>query len=116
MYDLFSFPRILGDTPEKQVAEVVDYLIQFKETLEFALTNIGTENLSHDLVAKINKLGAGDSSTSSEETLSQLSRGTLTIYDVVNSDLFASMLESKVLKVDFSVNFETGELEYKIKE
>ena len=115
MYDLLPFPRILGKTPEKRESELMDYLIQFKETLEFALTNIGMENLSPDLADKINKLGQGDSKVS-EETLSQISKGTFTIYDVVNSDLFSSMLESKILKADFSVNFETGCLEYKIKE
>ena len=59
MLDLLPFPRLTGDTPEKQISELVNYLVQFKETLEFALMNISTENLSPELVNKLNELGAG---------------------------------------------------------
>ena len=39
MVDMLPFPRIVGNTPEEQVSELYNYLIQFKETLEFALKN-----------------------------------------------------------------------------
>lgn len=56
MYDLLPFPRLPDGTPEEQIKELYSYLIQFKETLEFALTNINQENLSPEFLAKIEKL------------------------------------------------------------
>ena len=58
MVDMFPFPRITGDTPNQKIAELISYLVQFKETLEFALMNISFENLSPDLISKLNELGA----------------------------------------------------------
>ena len=58
MVDMFPFPRVTGNTPDEKISELLSYLIQFKEALEFALMNISTENLSPDLVNKLNELGA----------------------------------------------------------
>ena len=33
MVDIFNFPKVnSNDKPEKQIADIIDYLIQFKET------------------------------------------------------------------------------------
>lgn len=95
MVDMFPFPRITGETPEKQIAELISYLIQFKETLEFALGNISMENLSPDLVNKINNLGANieQSNLSREDELVQIANHTS----------------------QFTVNFDTGNLDYETK-
>ena len=114
MVDLFPFPRITGDTPEKQISELCHYLIQFKETLEFALMNISTENLSADLVEKLKDLGA-DIETNSrhrEEELAQVNTQSLTVSDVCNSDVFKASVDSQIAELKFSVNFNTGYLEY----
>lgn len=76
MIDLLPFPRITGDTPEKQVSELVHYLVQFKETLEFALMNISIDNLSPDLVKKLNELEANikQSNEEKESELAQISK------------------------------------------
>lgn len=58
MVDMLPFPRTSGNTPEKQIEEIISYLVQFKETLEFALMNISEENLSPELRKKLNDLGA----------------------------------------------------------
>ena len=119
MIDILSFPRIMGDTPEKQIRELTDYLVQFKETLEFALMNISTENLSPDLVTKLNELGANieESRSERESELAQISReSSLTISDVINSETFTQALENKVSGIKFNVNFETGHLEYAMSE
>ena len=58
MYDMLPFPNLSGGTAEEQVAQINNYLIQFKETLEFVLANISIDNLSQDLVDKLNTLGA----------------------------------------------------------
>ncbi len=113
---MLPFPRIVGNTPEEQVSELYNYLIQFKETLEFALTNISADNLSPDLIKTLNKLGADieQSHADREEELTQISKNTLTISDVCESTTFKEAVEDEVSKnvQTFSVNFETGHLEY----
>lgn len=121
MVDILPFPRITEQTPEKQVAELINYLIQFKETLEFALMNISAENLSPDLINRLNELGADiqRSNEAREEELAQLTVGsTLTISDVVSSNSFKEAVKSEVKKhtLSFNVNMETGHLEYAVSE
>jgi hypothetical protein len=115
MLDMLPFPRIMGDTPDKQIVELVTYLVQFKETLEFALRNISTENLSPELVNKLNELGAGieKSNENREDEIAQVSSKTLTVSDVCNSEIFKLAVEDKFKGyITFNVNFETGHLEY----
>ena len=121
MVDMLPFPRFTGGTPEEQMAELINYLIQFKETLEFALTNISTENLSPDLLNKLNELGADieKSNEARENEITQISVNTLTIPDVCESDIFKMAIKNEVennivegITIKFSVNFDTGQLEY----
>ena len=120
MVDMLPFPRISGDTPEKQISELTSYLIQFKETLEFALMNISTENLSADLINKLNDLGANiqASNESREEELAQISVNTLTISDVCESNAFKEAIKKEVSGniISLNINFETGHLEYTMSE
>ena len=119
MVDMFPFPRITGGTPKEQIGELLNYLIQFKEILEFTLVNISTENLSPDLVNKLNELGANikQNRVDREEELTQISNNALTISDVCNSDLFKGAVKYEASKyVSFNVNFETGHLEYAMSE
>lgn len=114
MFDIFPFPNIVGDTPEEQIANITNYLIQFKETLEFMLTNISSDNLSKDLVDKLNSLGADivKNNQEKDDQLSQVVNQAVTVSDVINSPTFKLALENIV----FSVNFATGELEYNYEE
>lgn len=116
MYDMLPFPNTLGKTPEEQVAEINNYLIQFKESLEFILSNITEENLSQELIEKLNSLGADVEKTSeeTEDQLSQIAGKSLTVSDVVNSVAFSSAVESEINNIKFSVNFTTGNLEYEL--
>ena len=113
---MFPFPTVTdGKTEKQQIAELVSYLIQFKETLEFALTNISTENLSSALVNKLNELGTNIEKNKEEraEEVAQISNKTLTVSDVCNSDLLKSAIQTEVREnVKFNVNFNTGCLEY----
>ena len=106
-------PHITATRPEEQVAQVKDYLFQLKEELEFILTNISVDNLSQDLVEKLNSLGADieKNNEEKEEQLQKINNNSVTVYDVLNSSAFNSVLESKI--PSFSVNFATGYLEYK---
>lgn len=114
MVDILPFPRIMGNTPEKQIAELINYLVQVKETLEFTLMNISTDNLSADLVERLNSLGADIkmSNKNREEEIAQVSVKTLTVSDVCNSDVFKSSVKNEISSITFSVNFNTGHLEY----
>lgn len=112
---MLPFPKISGDTSEKQIMELVNYLVQFKETLEFALTNISTENLSPELVNQLNELGANieQSNKTREEEIAQVSAfSSITVSDVCNSQLFKNEIDNRIMGLTFTVNFETGNLEY----
>lgn len=76
MVDLFPFPKLNGTTPEAQIAELVRYLTEFKELLEFELRNISMENLSSELRDKINGLGVNIEQTNEnrEEELAQITK------------------------------------------
>ena len=114
MVDILPFLRITESTPEKQITEIVNYLIQFKETLEFALMNISSENLSPDLVNKLNELGADieRSNKDRENEITQISTNSLTIPDVCESEIFKLAVEKEISCITFNVNFDTGYLEY----
>ena len=120
MFDIFNFPNInKSDKPEKQIEDIVNYLIQFKETLEFELANISLENLSPELTNKLDSLSSAiDHGVDGiKEEFSQRSTGNLTVSDVCNSELFKSYVKTSVegeisKQLTFTVNFETGHLEY----
>lgn len=100
MYDILPFPNINASNIEEQVAQINNYLIQFKETLEFLLTNISTENLSQELIKKLNTLGANieKSNEVRDDQIQQMSNKTLTVSDVINSNAFNLALEDAVPK------------------
>ena len=94
MFDILPFPNITATTTEEQVVQINNYLIQFKETLEFILTNISTDNLSPELQKQIASLGEGIKIVE-EEREDQLQQ-----------------VASRVPKLSLSINFDTGNLEY----
>ena len=119
MMDMFPFPSVKGKTSEEQISELLNYLVQFKETLEFALMNISVENLSPDLVNRLNDLGANIQSNSAEREseLAQITqKQTLSVFDVLNSDAFKLSVQNEIQGINFSVNFDTGHLEYGVSE
>jgi hypothetical protein len=90
--------------------------VQFKETLEFALTNISTDNLSGDLISQLNTLGADIKSSNEErdDQLQQVASKSITVSDVLNSASYKASLQAVEDKIPskFTINFETGNLEY----
>ena len=114
MYDVLPFPDMPGKNTEEAVKQLYNYLIRFKETLEFILSNISIDNLSQDLVDRLNELGADieKSQNNREDELQQISQKTLTVSDVINSDIFDAAVNGKINGLQFSVNYDTGNLEY----
>lgn len=108
MVDIFPFPNVTSSEPEKQIGDIVNYLIQFKETLEFALMNISEDNLSQNLVDKLNSLGADieRSNEYREDETTQITQKMMTLSDV------NSAIDRTISNIKFTVNFETGNLEY----
>lgn len=107
MQDMLPFPNLMGNTADEKLAQLNNYLIQFKETLEFILANISVENLSQDLVNKLNTLGANIEKSNEErnDQIGQVSKNTLTISDVMNSASFKSELD-KVTPKEYLVSAE----------
>jgi hypothetical protein len=95
MYDMLPFPNITATDTKEQVAQINNYLIQFKETLEFILTNISADNLSADLIAKLNSLGSDIQKENVErgEEMQQVSGRIITASDVVNSAVYQMDME-----------------------
>lgn len=96
MQDLFEYPTLTSTQPEEQVKELVNYLVQFKETLEFALGNISADNLSTDLISKLNTLGADIKKSSEvvEEQIQQIVKQGLTVSDVLNSEEYKASIKA----------------------
>lgn len=142
MYDMLPFPHIEASSLEEQSAQINNYLVQFKETLEFILMNISTDNLSQDLVNKINSLGADIEKgyEAREEEIQQVTGKMITVSDVLNSPAYQADMEAREAEIQknlvssqefkdsvaenvptaseileslkLTVNFETGHLEY----
>lgn len=106
MMDVLPFPRITGATTDQKINELINYMVQFKETLEFALMNISAENLSPDLIRKLEELGAdiAQSVETREDEIMQMSSKAITLLDVQN----------QIAGITFSVDFDTGYLKYKV--
>lgn len=123
MYDIFPFPSITGATAEEKIGQLCNYLIQLKEELEFQLTSISVENLDHELIQKLNDMGANieKNNQDREDQMQQVATKSITVSDVINSAMFEAEVQSikdEVLNdiqssVSFTVNFTTGNLEYK---
>lgn len=101
MYDMLPFPNITATNAEEQVAQINNYLIQFKETLEFILTNISVDNLSQDLIDRLNALGSDieKSHKEREEEIQQVSGKMLTVSDVINSSTYKADQEAREAEV-----------------
>lgn len=56
MLDMLPFLMTTSPTTEGQVKEIIDYLAQFKEQLEFVLSNISERNLSASLKQKLKEM------------------------------------------------------------
>jgi hypothetical protein len=118
MYDILPFPNVVSQNPEEQINQILNYLIQLKESLEFILTDISIDNLSLELINRLNDLGANIDKGEEErnEQMQEIANKSLSVLDVINSSAFKLALDSKVKEdvanITFSVNFNTGNLEY----
>lgn len=98
--DLFPFLRLMGDTPEKQIGEIVEYLMQFKEMVEFALGNISTDNLSPEFATKLSEIegSVNQINKNREEDYAQIISKILKTSDIFNSEAFKSAVAEECKK------------------
>jgi hypothetical protein len=104
MFDILPFPNITAKDPEERTSQIIDYLLQFKEDLEFILTNLTSENLSPDLRAKITSVRSADDVFTSEqsEQISQMKGGGVSVSDVLNSAAFKAYADGVTKYADQS--------------
>lgn len=100
MRDLLPFPMLRATTPERQIEELVTYLVQLKEELEFILSNISEDNLSEALRKRLEGLGVsiGASDTCREDELVQVTSRLISVRDVVSSDVFKAAVKDIINK------------------
>ena len=100
MRDLLPFPMLRATTPERQIEELVVYLVQLKEELEFILSNISEDNLSEALRKKLGGLGVSieASDTRREDELLQVTSRLISVRDVVSSDVFKAAVKDIINK------------------
>lgn len=100
MRDLLPFPLLRGKLPETQIEELVTYLVQLKEELEFILSNISEDNLSEGLKKRLNGLGEsiGTNTTKSEDELLQVTSKILSARDIVGTDVFKEAVRDIINK------------------
>lgn len=125
-FDTLPFPNITAKDAEERSKQTVDYLIQFKEELEFILNSIARGEYS-SLSTKL---------TQATETQNiSPSNNDLTVAEVINSAAFKGAINSVkedipaevekevdeklpglvdegLQNLKFTVNFESGNLEY----
>lgn len=86
-----------GETSEEKVAEIENYLYMLREALEMELSNIDTDNLSDDLIRRLEGLGVDISlqEKKTQDYIQQISQRTLSVRDVVESKMFADKLQEE---------------------
>ena len=96
MRDLLPFPMLRSTTPEAQIEELVIYLVQLKEELEFILSNISEDNLSEALRKRFEGLGVsiGASNKNRKDELLQVTSRLISVRDVVGSDVFKEAVKN----------------------
>lgn len=114
MENLLPFPHFIAGDTANRLKQMEDYLYQFRESLELALTDIGPANFSAAFRTELSALGLQmkDMETNAEERqqrVEQVSNGQITVSDVLNSEAYkASIRAVKSKGGDGYVKFPDG--------
>ena len=115
MFDTLPFPNMTAKDAEERSKQTIDYLLQLREELVFILDSIVSGDYG--------KVTTQPEVANAMEEISKASDVGLTVAEVVNSAAFKGALNGvkesipaevgKVLgNLEFTVNFDTGYLEY----
>ncbi len=105
MFDILPFPNITATDAKERTTQIVEYLFQFREELEFLLTNITTENLSPELRSRIASYKTTDEvfTDAQNEQLKQMAgHGGASVSDVMNSSAFLGYASDTTKYIDQS--------------
>lgn len=83
MFDVLPFPNITAKDTGEKISQIVDFLFQFREELEFMLTGI--------VSGEYGKLTAQPAQTM-ETTVATTGEGQITIAEVINSAAFKAAI------------------------
>lgn len=83
MFDVLPFPNITGKSAEEKVTQMADYLIQFKEELEFVLSGIVSGDYGRLTTQPTAVMESVSRSNAEQE---------LTVAEVINSAAFRAAL------------------------
>ena len=84
MTDFLQFPIITANEPEKQIAQINNYLIQLKESLEFAFMGLSSENQS---VANSLAKSLANANETREDQIQQVSSKVTSNADNISSSI-----------------------------
>lgn len=115
MFDTLPFPNMTAKDAEERSKQTIDYLLQLREELVFILDSIVT--------GEYGKVTTQTEKAEIMESLSNVADSGLTVAEVINSAAFKGSLNAvkesipqevkkAVSNVKFTVNFDTGNLEY----
>lgn len=115
MFDTLPFPNMTAKDAEERSKQTIDYLLQLREELVFILDSIVSGDFS--------KVTTQTEAVKALEEISNASGNELTVAEVINSAAFKASLNGVketipteinkgLAKIKFTVNFDTGNLEY----
>lgn len=104
MFNELPFPHITATDAKEQIKQMNDYLVYFKESLEFILMNISADNFSPELLDRLDALGVDIRTTNAnkEEETQQITNRFITVDDVLSSQKYQddkNALETKIKEV-----------------
>lgn len=121
MFNELPFPHITATDAKEQIKQLNDYLVYFKESLEFILMNISADNFSQELLDRLDALGVDIRTTNAnkEEETQQITNRFITVDDVISSqkyqddkeELETQIQELKTQIQELSDTYETDKIE-----
>lgn len=95
MIDVLPFPHITAKDTQEQIKQINEYLVYFKESLEFILMNISEDNLSSELLIKLNRFNDEIETLKAveENVIQQVSNKTITATEVIESEEYKASIK-----------------------
>lgn len=106
------FPNVGGNNDTERIEQIVAYLLQLRDELDFILSNITLDNLSKEVLEKIESVNQNIKKTeeTQEDQIQQVLNSVLKVDDVLNSKQFKNVLEELEERVNAYTDEKIGEL------
>ena len=112
MLNLLPFPNINGNNDTEKIEQIIAYLMQLKEEVEYSLTHITLDDLTEEVKNKIESVNQNIKETEStqEEQIQQLLNSVLKVDDVLASNKFNDVLQELEERVNAYTDKKIGEI------